>query len=203
MAESVTANLGDFLKGIATEAWDMFMKDPVLYIVASVITMVVGSITLGLLMGPLMLGLIQIVQRRRRGETASPGDVFGGLSKIVPALLMTLLIGIAASIGFFLLVIPGMLVMLFVGFAFHEMAYRNTDIMGSIKGSFALVKANLVPIIVLMVCIGVVNSIGGIIVIGSLVTFPLSILATTIAYEKLSNQLPQQAQQPVSRSAAS
>jgi uncharacterized membrane protein len=178
-------SIESFLTDVFKDSWTVFIKDFVLYIIAGIITMLIGGITLGILMGPLMIGFIQLCRRRRNGENVSAGAVFDGLSKFLPAFLLMIVTAIGMIIGFFLLVIPGIVFGFFVSYALIIMAYRESGVSDSITASFEFVKTNLVHVLVLTLLLIIVNSVGSLVILGNFITFPFSILATTIAYEKL------------------
>jgi hypothetical protein len=185
MTES--ANLERFVQDVFKESWELFVKDIVLYILAGLITAVVGGVTLGILLGPLFVGLVGIIRKRRRGQPASAGDVFSGLSQFVPALLLAIVVGLAVILGSFLCVLPGLAVAWAAMFAFHELTYKQAGLGDCISQSVALIKAQPVPTLILFLIIGVLNGLGGAIFLGSIFTFPFGIIAITVAYEKLAN----------------
>lgn len=170
---------------VMKESWEIFKTDLPLYVIAGLIVVIVGSVTLGILMGPLMVGFIQLINKRRKGEEASAGDVFGAMGSLVSSLIAGLILAILISIGFALCVLPGLIVMIFAIFTLQIIAYQDAGPIDAIKGSFGLVKSAFVPVIVLLIFVGIVNAIGNIVVVGGLLTFPFTIIALNLSYEKL------------------
>lgn len=173
------------IQKIALRSWDVFKKDPVLYIVASLIVAVVGSVTLGILAPPLAVGFIKLTRDRMAGKEVGAGDVFGGLGSFVTSLIVGIIVMIGVMIGSMLLVLPGLAVALVTCFAFHFIAYDDAGIGDALGKSFNLVKDNILPVIIIIVAVGVLNSIGSMVVVGVLLTGPLSMVAMTVAFEEL------------------
>lgn len=176
------------IQDIFTRSWDVFKKDAVLYIVASLIVGVVGSLTVGILAGPLTIGFIRLTRDRLKGQEVGAGDVFGGMSMLIPSLIATILIAIAVTIGSLLLVLPGIAVAVLCAYTYHVMAYDDASVGDALKGSFELVKNNLLLVIILMVLVGILNMIGSVVVVGVLLTAPFSLVAMTVAFEHMRGQ---------------
>lgn len=167
-------------------SWDVFKDDMVLFIVAGLIVGVAGFFSLGILLPPLVIGLIRLTQKRMKGEEAAFGDVFSlGFPSFLPALLAGILIGLGVFVGMILLVIPGILVAIVTTFTFHFIAYDNDSFIDAIKNSFNLVKENFVPALLIIIIVGALNSVGGMIAIGTLFTFPFGMVVMTVAFEEL------------------
>jgi uncharacterized membrane protein len=100
-------------------------------------------------------------------------------------LIALFLIAIAVCIGSFLLVAPGMLAALFSGFTLHAIAYERLSAVDAIKRSFQIVKDHFIQSIALFVVISIAQAIGGAVVLGLLLVLPLSVIAATLAYERM------------------
>ncbi len=172
------------IQQIFTRSWGVFKEDMVLYIIASLIVAVVGGLSLGILMPTLMVGFVKLVRKRMAGEEASAGDVFD-FSAFVPALIVGIIIGVGVMVGSMLLVLPGIAVALVTGYSFHFIAYDDAGVGDALKGSFELVKDNIVLVLILMLILGVLNGIGSAVVLGALLTGPFSMVASTIAFEEM------------------
>jgi len=173
------------IQTIAVRTWDVFKKDPVLYIVASLIVSIVGGVTLGILAAPLGIGFIKMTRDRMAGKEVGAGDVFSGMSSFVPALVVGIIVVVGVMIGSALLVLPGLLVILVTCFAFHFIAYEEASIGDALSKSFSLVKDNILTVIIVLIALGVLNSLGSMVVIGFLLTMPLSMVAMNVAFEEL------------------
>ena len=81
------------------------------------------------------LGFITIYLKVARGEKPDIKDLFSGKSRIVPAILVSLLCGLGSVIGFTLLIIPGIIFVLMVFFALYFVMDKNMGVMESIRAS--------------------------------------------------------------------
>ena len=86
---------------ILKDSWTIFVRDWVALVVASLITLVLGGLTLGILYVPLLAGIyLMILRRVREGRPAQVGDVFGCFDRLgayVVAYLLFLAFGLAAA----------------------------------------------------------------------------------------------------------
>jgi membrane-anchored glycerophosphoryl diester phosphodiesterase (GDPDase) len=176
------------IQDIFSRTWEAFKKDAVLYIIAALIVMVVGTVTLGILAGPLTVGFIRLTRDRMKGQEVGAGDVFAGMSALIPSLIAVILIAIGVSIGTMLLVLPGLAVGVLCAFALHFIAYDDASVGDALKNSFELVKNNILLVIILMVLVGILNSLGSVVVVGVLVTAPFSMVAMNVAFEHMRGQ---------------
>jgi uncharacterized membrane protein len=183
MAEPV--NLESFVQRCFEEAWELFKKDVILYLLSGLIVIVIGGVTLGVLMGPLLVGFIQIVRRRQKGEMPTAGEVFAGMQSFLPAFLAALLIGVCVFLGSMLFILPGLAVAYVAMFTFHFIAFKNAPVGSAIAGSFGLIQEQFAATLVLFVLVGILNGLGGAIMFGALLTFPFGLLVLTVAFEKL------------------
>lgn len=173
-----------FLKYVLRRSWALFIAEPLVYVLASVAVVLLGLVTLGILAGPLSVGMVLMVRKHLHGEQPQIGDIFAGMPHFVPALLTMLIIAVGISIGATLFVLPGVLVGVICAFAFHHIAYCNAGVGDALKASFNIIKDNAANALVLLVILGVLMSIGSSIVLGSLLTTPFTAIATTVAYER-------------------
>jgi uncharacterized membrane protein len=177
-----------FLQAVLRDSWQAFKRDPVLFIGASWLAALLTVVSLGLLLGPLTVGFIQLVHRRLHGQSARIGDLFEGMSAFVSSVLASVVIGLGIALGLCLAVIPGLFVGVATCFAFHELSYRKSTAIDAIKGSFVIFKTHLLHVLLLLVAIATLNALGHLTVLGVLVTVPFSLVLTTVAYEKLTGQ---------------
>lgn len=169
-----------------SRSWDIFKQDFVLFLLATLLTGLVGAVTLGILAAPLGVGMVMMIQRKIAGDpSVSVGDVFKGLSKLVPALLASIVIFIGAFIGTLLLVLPGLFVVFTTAYTFHVMAYEDAGMVESIKRSVRLTLDNALFVLLILVIAGVINAIGSAVFIGALITAPYTAVMLTVAYEEM------------------
>jgi hypothetical protein len=180
-----------FVQQSAREAWQTFKSDPLLYIAGTLVVAAVSILSIGVLAGPLTVGFIDVVRRRRRGESARIADVFGGLSQFASSLLAFVVVLIASAIGFALLVIPGLIVMIASCFAFHEIAYRKAHAVDALRASYFIARRNLLHVLVVLVAVAALNALGGAVWFGTLLSAPFALVWMTVAYELLTGSTPE------------
>jgi hypothetical protein len=61
--------------------------------------------------------------------------------------------------------------------------HPGVGFMDIVKGALAFGKQNLVPSLILMIILSIVGGIGGVVVVGSLITYPIAMGAMWCAYE--------------------
>lgn len=155
--------------------WESFTGNAVPLIVGLLLAAIVSGFTLGICAGAMIIGYNKMVLRAARGESVAIGDVFEGFQRFVPGLVFVLLAGIAISIGFMLLIIPGLVLSFMLFYAPWIMA--DDDDIGAIdamKASIELFKQDVGGTIVFALVSGIISSIGGIVPFGSLVTGPVA-----------------------------
>jgi uncharacterized membrane protein len=168
-----------------------------LYIAGSLVVAVVGVLSLLVLAGPLTVGFVQLVRRRRRGERARITDVFDGLSQFAPSFVAFVLIAIATVIGMLLFVVPGLLVLVASCFAFHEISYRKAHAGDAIRASFHVAKRNPLHVLIVLIGVAALNALGSAVLFGTLLSAPFALVWMTVAYELLSGQTPEPSALPV------
>lgn len=176
----------DVVQSTLSEAWNLFTSDFVLWILAGLILLVVSVFSLGILSGPMIVGFIQLVEKRRRNEPGSATDIFEGFSRLGASLIAFILISVGVFVGSLLLVLPGLLFGLVMAFTFHAIAIDDQDAMGGMSKSFGLIKENPALSAVFLVIVLVLSGIGGAVVFGTLLTLPFTLVLMTLAYHHLS-----------------
>jgi hypothetical protein len=186
MTEPIQAE--DVVRDTLSEAWDLFQNDFVLYVLAGLVTIATSIVSLGLLSGPVTVGFIKLVEKRRRGEEGNPTDVFDGFSQFGDSFIASLLIGVGVAIGILLFVLPGLLFGLSMVFTFPAIAIDNETATGGMAKSFSIITENLALSAVFLVILLVLSGIGGAVFFGTLLTLPFGLVLITLAYHRLCNR---------------
>ena len=87
--------------------WEMLMSDVWAFVLATLLMMVVGGLTMGILAPPLGLGLIIMGLRVYDGRPVRAGDVFAGLGLFFPAWGLNIVIGALMFVPLLLAVAAG------------------------------------------------------------------------------------------------
>lgn len=97
------------------------------------------------------------------------------------------LIGIAVTIGFILLIVPGIILSLMFMFATYLVIDRGLGPINAIKESIRITKGNRLKLFLLAIVLTLLNLLGVLLlVVGLIVTVPVSLLAVVHAYRLLS-----------------
>lgn len=155
--------------------WETFAANAVPMIVGLLLVGIIGGFSLGICLGPMMIGYNQMILRAAKGETIAIGDVFAGFQHFVPAFLLYLIMGIAIMIGFMLLVLPG-LVLAFMFFWAPWIMAEDPSVgpIDCLKGSVEAFKRDVGGSLVFVLVNIVVNMVGGFVPFGSLITGPVA-----------------------------
>ena len=186
MTQSATQE--DLVQHTLKQTWDLFKNDFVLWVVAGLVMIIVTIASLGILSGPMTVGYIQLIERRRMGQPGSVTDIFDGFSHFGVSLIASILIGLGVFIGMFLFILPGVLFGLSMAFTFQAIAIHHEGATSAMGKSFELIKDNLALSAVFLVIVLVLSGIGGAVVFGTLVTMPFTMLLMTLAYHGLNER---------------
>jgi uncharacterized membrane protein len=120
-----------------------------------------------------------------------PFDFFAAFGKVnlVQLIIAGILVGIATTIGFILLVIPGLIVMFLTYFTTYAVVDDDTPAIDGIKRSVKLTTENVGDALVLALLNVLVVIAGAIaLCVGLLVAIPVTIFATAYAYRAFNGQ---------------
>ncbi len=137
----------------------------------------------------LTLGIIHIMIKTVDGKKTAFSELF---SQFKAGLLLnyigaSIAYGLGAVVGFILLVIPGIIVLIRYGFYSYALVDKGVNGLDVLKISWSITKGNTIKLFLFGVVTLLINILGMLaLVIGLLVTAPLSLLATAYVYRKLS-----------------
>ena len=167
-------HLGACLSG----GWKLFKRNPVNHVVAWLLVGVVGSISAGLLIGPMMVGYMRMMAKEDRGESTQLGDLFRGFDDFVPAFVAGLISSLVLWVGFMLCVLPGLLIAALPMVALYLVATGEGDGVAAFSRAWQVVTKNLMASFVGMLVLGMVGALGLLLCwVGVLVTGPVSMIA--------------------------
>jgi uncharacterized membrane protein len=183
-------SLEQFLPSLLRATWEVFQKHALVFVIGAIVVTFLSAFTLGLLAGPLFVGFIDLVRRAHRGEAVQVGEVFSRFDSFGSSVVATFLIAICVAIGCSLLLVPGLLVALFSGFTLHAIAYERLSAVDAIKRSVQIVREHFLSVVVVFLLVSVVQTLGGSVVLGVLLTLPLGLIAITLTYERMASEQP-------------
>ncbi|MEZ0392269.1 MAG: hypothetical protein ACAH59_08645 [Pseudobdellovibrionaceae bacterium] len=147
-----------------------------------------------LLVAPMGLGYFKCLLLLRKKEVIGFQDFFWAytdLNRLLHALLMNVLVYIGCFVGFILLIIPGVWFSVASIFSSALFVTEKQDAVEVIKRSLELVRGRWWNIFGFMILLTLLNVAGGLcLMVGLLLTFPVSCLAIVMAAEKLSAHTP-------------
>jgi len=173
---------------------DAIIKQPVVILVSALITVVLSGLTIGLLWPFLYMGMGRIFLKVRSNEEVSLDNLNDSLffykKELMPLILQGLIIFFTALLGMLLLV-PGFFVLTVWIYAPFFLAYSDKGLSESLASSYRVVMKNgLVVHFVIMLCITLINLVGfKLMLVGLLVTVPLSAGFLTYLFEKLKDKI--------------
>jgi uncharacterized membrane protein len=105
--------------------------------------------------------------------------------------VLYIVLGFALLLGFFLLIIPGIILSLFSIFTIYIYVDKGLNPIDSFKKSVDLTKDHLWEILIFMLELLCINILGAIVLlVGLLVSIPVSLLATVHLYRMLQEKVP-------------
>ncbi len=128
-----------------------------------------------------------------RGEEAEFGLLFSGFNKFVPILIGGILFAIGAVLGFVLLIVPGIIISMGWSQWMLMVMDRNVDGVEALKLSWQIMNGYKWKYFLMGMLLVLINVLGALaLLIGLLVTVPLSIAAGSAFYNRLLalNSLP-------------
>ena len=181
------------------EGFNLYKNNFATLVLASIIVLVLSTVTIGLLTGPMIAGLIIVTLRLLRQEEPKPdaGSVFRGFHYFLNAFLFMLFWGLGILIGSYILSIfplVGQVLSLF--FAYSAQAFlmfglflivdQQMNFWPASQKSIRTVKSNFWPFLGLSVIASIIGSIGAIAFgIGLVLTIPIQACILAAAYQEI------------------
>lgn len=167
-----------------TDAWNIYIKNFIIIILATLVAMVLGGLTLGILYIPLLVGVQMLFVKAKRGEPIVFNDVFSPINRFFSIFFGSIYMAILICIGLILLIVPGLCWASWWMFALLFIYDKKMNIGEGMAASKNIVRKNnlwMHLILILLAC--VVADIGiYIFKIGFLFTMPLGMGAIACAY---------------------
>lgn len=176
---------------------DLYLKNLGLLFITGLVVAILSIVTVGILAGPLIGGLIILILKLERGDKPEFNEIFAHFDKFIPTLLITIvymlismIIGIIPVIGLIVGIIAGPAINLIYAVAIAFAVEKNIEPLEAIKRGYSCFMTNPGLNWVYSLVIGVLSGVGAIACgIGVIFTIPLSTIGMTIAYQELSAKL--------------
>lgn len=192
----------DFKKHLEV-AWNLMLKHVVNLILMTLLMMVVSFFTLGILAPVMMAGYMQaILMMIREGREPTIQDLFSQFNLFLPLLIFSVVVFIAAMIGFMLFFLPGIAIICAVTFGCLYMLPLMTDrkmgLIDAVKTSWQMaISGEIAEHIVVVILFIALIAIGSSVFVGTLVTQPFAtIFVLSVYLERMSKASEAPAQQP-------
>jgi hypothetical protein len=181
------------------EGFNLYKNNFGTLVLASVIALVLSTVTIGLLTGPMIAGLLIMTLQLLRREEPRPdaGRIFRGFDYFLNSFLYIVVWGIAILIGSFILAlfpIIGQLLSLFfvyaaqafLMFGMYLIVDKQLNFRPATRESIKTVKTNFWPFFGLSAVAGTIGSIGAIAFgIGIVLTIPIQACILAVAYHEI------------------
>jgi uncharacterized membrane protein len=195
--EKVEVKFGEWIE----EGFNLYKANFGPLVLASLLAILLGSVSFGILTGPMMAGLVLVTLEilDKKQPQPSGGEVFRGfdyfLNSFLFFLVWGLIIGFAIAILTLVLCIGLVLAapiiyvaQTFLMFGLFLIVDRKMDFWPASMESIDTVKNNFWPLLGLSVVAALIGGIGGIACgIGIIFTFPIQICILAVAYRKVYN----------------
>ena len=195
--EKVEVKFGEWIE----EGFNLYKANFGPLVLASLLAILLGSVSFGILTGPMMAGLVLVTLEilDKKQPQPSGGEVFRGfdyfLNSFLFFLVWGLIIGFAIAILTLVLCIGLVLAapiiyvaQTFLMFGLFLIVDRKMDFWPASIESIDTVKNNFWPLLGLSVVAALIGGIGGIACgIGIIFTFPIQICILAVAYRKVYN----------------
>ncbi|MBY4250137.1 hypothetical protein HQO37_21325 [Rhodococcus fascians] len=148
----------------------------------SIVLSLVFSIIVGVVALLIQAALVRGALHEVDGIKPAFGSFFQ-FGNVAAVIIAGILVGIATSIGFVLLIIPGIVITFFTWWTFQFVIDRGDEPIPAIKASAQAIASNGGTLFVLALALVGLNIVGAIpLGLGLLVTIPITIIAGTYAY---------------------
>lgn len=167
------------------DGWALFSKNLVTMIIGTLLVMIIGGLSLGILMPIMMGGLFMMIRKADQGEAVQVGDVFGGFSNFGTLFVAGLIVLLAIIIGSLACGVGAIVTGAAVIFMFPLIVDQGIGAGEAWNRSWAAFKANIGGLIVVTLVIGLLAGAGGVVAyIGSLFTTPFAYCVLWSAYKQ-------------------
>ncbi|MGE5604252.1 MAG: hypothetical protein ACM3YE_01000 [Bacteroidota bacterium] len=179
------------------QSFNLYLKNFGLLLLAGLITGAISFVSLGILAGPMIGGILVLGIKLNRGEKGELSEIFAHFDQFLPTLVATLLlwgaglvfniIGTIPVIGWIisLIITPALSILYFLTIGF--IVDQKMQPLDAIKRSIDCFAAEPVQLWLYSMVMMILSGIGSIIlIVGAILTMPLGMMGMAIVYQQLS-----------------
>jgi uncharacterized membrane protein len=134
----------------------------------------------------LEIGFLKIVLKLVDGHKAEIQELWAYPQYLLRMIGATLVYAIIVTLGLILLIVPGIYLAIRLQFYSYYIVDKNTGAIDSLRMSWKLTEGNMINIFLFMLILLGLNILGALaLLVGLLVTVPVSFIAVTLLYRKL------------------
>ena len=181
--------------------FELYFKNFLVLFISTLLTLILSCLSLGILAGPLLGGLILICLKLLRGEETDFKEIFSHFDQFLPTLIITILSGLVSFlisiIGaipivgwvFSLAVSPALFLVSLMAIAF--VVDENLNLREAINKSVKSFLTDPPMVWIYSLILGILSSLGAFLFIVPVVlTAPLGVIGAALAYQVLSLREP-------------
>jgi uncharacterized membrane protein len=167
-----------------SEGWNLVQADLGSYVLIALLFFLLSGVPL--IQGALIAGFHIYTMKKLSGRHAEVGDFFKGFNFFLHSLVASLLIGLFTFLGMLALIIPGLVIAAMYKFTYLFIVDKRMEFWPAMQASHNVVRNDYFGFTMFLVLAFFVNVLGFLcLIVGLLVTVPVTFAAITIAYKEL------------------
>jgi len=164
--------------------WNLVMADLGSYVLMALIFGLLSGVPL--IQGALIAGFHIFTMKKLTGRRADIGDLFKGFNFFVATLVASILIALFTFLGTLALIIPGLIIAAMYKFTYLFIIDKRMDVWQAMQASHAVVRNDYFGFTMFLIAAFFVNVLGFCcLIVGLLVTIPMTFAAITFAYKEI------------------
>jgi hypothetical protein len=140
-----------------------------------------------LLFPALIGGFFLVANKTSQNEAVQYPDFFQGFQYYIPLVLINVVGQVLVALGLFLLILPGIFLMVSYMFSFLIALFAGTDFWQSLELSRKIIYLQFKKFFILFLLLLILNVLGALLLIGLLVTVPVTMYIVYAAFESVTN----------------
>ena len=167
-----------------SEGWTLVQAGLGNYVLICLLFFVLSGVPF--VQGALIAGFHIYTMKKVMGRRVEIGDFFKGFNFFIPTLVASLLIAIFTFLGTIACIIPGLVIAAMYKFTYLFIVDKRMDFWPAMQASHEVVKKDYFGFTMFLILAFLVNVLGFLcLIVGLLVTVPMTFAAITVAYKEL------------------